>query len=320
MTNKERYHILCETRSDLHLFMQAWWLDAVTAPYHHEWDVLLYEEDGKIVGAMPYVLMQKWGFNIIFPPFYTKHSGIWIDASQNSKAYKRYSFEKRVMDNLITQLEGLKLSHYSQTFHYSFTDWQPFYWRGFRQTTRYTYVLKNIADIDSIYNNIQPRCKDKIKKGTREMSVDFKLSPEEFYDFHRKSLADKNEKIAYSKAFLQSVFETASKRKQGAILAVRNKDNELLSAIFFMWDKNSAYYLIPARKVTGGSNNAAAFMLWETIKYLQDKTENFDFEGSMIEGVAKLNQQFGAEQLPYSFIEKSYSKLFSFLMKLKNTF
>jgi len=313
MTNKERYRDFCAEHPDIPLFMQAWWLDAVTLPDGKEWNVLLCEENGKIIAALPYHLLKKWGFKIILQPQQTQYNGIWTDYPQEMKLYKRYSFEKRIMDNLIDQLEKLNLSYYSQNFHHSFTNWQPFYWRGFRQITQYTYMLKNIADIDVIFENIHARYRKNLRKSEEKLTVDFSLSPEEFYDFHQNSFDKKNDRIAYSKQLFLSIFQATTKREQGKIIAVRNKNNELLSALFFVWDKHSGYNLITVRNKIDKANDALIYMIWEAIKYLNGKTKNYDFEGSMIEGVATKNQRFGAEQLPYFNISKSYSKLFSVL-------
>ena len=316
MTNKQRYEIFCEEHPEIPLFMQAWWLNAACVD-GKMWDVFLCEENGKIIGVMPYHLLKKWGFKIILQPQLTQYNGVWIDYPEDCKLHKRYSFEKRVMNNLIDQLEALNVSQYSQNFHYSFTNWQPFYWRRFQQTTRYTYVLNNIADLNAVFENIHPRYRQKIRKCEKELTVDFNLSSEEFYNFHENSLAEKNDRIAYSKHLFLSIYQAAIKREQGKIIAIRNKNNELLSAIFFVWDENSGYNLDTVRKITNGSNDAAIYKIWEAIKYLSEKTKKYDFEGSMIEGVANVNQQFGAKQAPYFNISKSYSCIFDLLVKLK---
>ncbi len=318
MTNKQRYEQFCNEHPEIPLFMQVWWLNSVCVD--KTWDVLLCEENNKIIGAMPYHLLKKWGFTIIIQPQKTQYTGIWIDYPSDMKLHKRYSFEKRVMNNLIDQLEALKISFYSQNFHHSFTNWQPFYWRGFEQNTRYTYVLENIANTDTIFKNIQARCQEKIRKCEREMTLDFNLSPKEFYQFHKKTLKEKHEEILYSEYLLLSIFQTVHERKQGKIIAVRNKNNELISAIFLVWDTHCAYNLNTARKTIDGSNDATAFLFFEAIKYASSKTKNFDFEGSMIEGVATVNQQFGAKQVPYFNMSKSSSTLFSIAMVVKNIF
>ena len=60
MTNKERYSEWAQAQEFIPLFMMPWWLDAVCAG--KEWDVLLAEDnEGHIVGAMPYMLSKNYG-------------------------------------------------------------------------------------------------------------------------------------------------------------------------------------------------------------------------------------------------------------------
>ncbi|MDR0874026.1 MAG: hypothetical protein LBN27_11270 [Prevotellaceae bacterium] len=315
MTNKERYRIWCEEKP-IPLFMQAWWLDAVCVE-GKEWNVLLYEENDKIIAALPYHLLKKCGFKIVIQPQQTQYNGIWIDYPKDRKLHKRYSFEKKVMDNLISQLENLKLSYFSQHFHHSFTNWQPFYWRNFKQTTRYTYVLKDIENAENIFENLHPRYKQRIRKEKEELTVSFDLPPDVFYEFHKKSLQQAGQKVEYSEKLFLSIFNAATCRNQGKIIAVKDKNDNLLSALFVVWDTNCGYNLITARRIVNGSNASSICMIWEAIKYLGDKAKNYDFEGSMIEGVACVNQQFGAEQTPYFSIEKSYSCICRLLLKMK---
>jgi hypothetical protein len=315
MTNKERYRTFCEEKP-VPLFMQAWWLDAVCVE-GKTWDVLLYEENGKIMAVMPYHLLKKWGFKIILNPQLTQYNGVWIDYPTDCKLHKRYSFEKKIMDNLIDKLEALKPSFYSQGFHHSVTNWQPFYWKKFKQTTQYTHIIKNIVESDIIFKNIHKKYRQRIEKNEQELVIDFNLLPEEFYNFHKNFLTEKKDRINYSKQLFLSIFHAANKREQGKIIAIRDKNNNLLSALFFVWDKNNAYNLITARKKIEKSNDALIYMTWSAIKYLNDKTKNYDFEGSMIEGVAVNDQRFGAEQIIYFNISKHYSSILKFLLKFK---
>ncbi len=119
LSNKERYRLLCEERDDIPLFMQAWWMDAACG--EKKWDVFLYEENGeKIIASFVYHFVEKLGFKLILNPQLTQVSGLWIDYPQNQKLHKRYSFEKKIIDNFIAHLESLKVDFYSQNFHYSF--------------------------------------------------------------------------------------------------------------------------------------------------------------------------------------------------------
>ncbi|MDR2684052.1 MAG: hypothetical protein LBB53_01560 [Prevotellaceae bacterium] len=314
MNNKQKYKTLCTQRSDIPLFMQAWWLDAVSVS--GEWNVLLYEERDKIIGVLPYYLIKNYGFQIISQPPLTQYNGIWIDYPENQKLHKRYSFEKRVMDNLIAQLENLKVDFYSQNFHYSFTNWQPFYWRNFRQTTRYTYQIKDLKKLETAFQSFNHAKRKHINKEDN-LQIDFFLSAENFYDFHKQCLKQRNSKIEYSKNFFLTIYKEAIRREQGKIFAIKDKNN-IHAALFVVWDNNSAYSLISAINLQFKNDGSSTKIFWEAIKFVAEKIQIFDFEGSMIEGVAQSFQQFGTEQTPYFNISKSYSKIFSFLKAIKN--
>jgi len=316
MINKQRYEIFCDEHPEIPLFMQAWWLNAVCVE-GKLWDVLLYEENGKIVGVMPYHLLKKWGFKIILQPQLTQYNGVWIDYPEDIKLHKRYSFEKRVMKNLIDQLENLKVSYYSQSFHHSFTNWQPFYWRDFEQTTRYTYQIKYLSNLEKILTDFDYSKRTRVTNEER-FFVDFLLTPEDFYIFHKRTLLQRNSVIEYSEKLLVSICNEAKNRNQGQIIALKDENDKLCSTIFLAWDSNNAYNLITSIDFLSKSRTASTKMFWEAIKFVSDKAKVFDFEGSMIEGVAQSFQQFGAEQVPYFNITKSYSKIFSLLQQIRN--
>jgi len=309
--SKERYRKLCEEKN-IPLFLQAWWFDAICTPEGKEWNVFLCEEKGKIIGTMPYCIAKKIGFKFIVTPQGAQYSGVWIDYPENIKLHKRYSLEKRVMDNLIEQLEALNLSHYSQNFHHSFTNWQPFYWKNFEQTTRYTYVIKDLTDLDAVFADFSSAKQRHIKKEDDDLMV-VSLSADELYEFHKQCLLQKNAKIGYSQELLLSVYNETIKREQGKIIALKDSANNLHSALFVVWDKNSAYAYLYSINPQFKTNGSSSKVFWEAVKYVSNKTRMFDFEGSMIDGVAQSYQQFGTEQIPYFCISKSYSKLFSVL-------
>ncbi|SVD38205.1 uncharacterized protein METZ01_LOCUS391059, partial [marine metagenome] len=145
MTNKQKYYIFCETEENIPIFSQAWWLDAVCGT---NWDVVLVENHGDIIASMPYHMKKKTGFNIITMPKLTQNMGPYIKYLDNQKYEKRLAFEKKVMFQLIDSLP--KFDKFSQNFNYNITNWQPFYWKGFQQTTRYTYVISNTDSLDTI--------------------------------------------------------------------------------------------------------------------------------------------------------------------------
>ena len=79
MTNKERYSKWVEQQEYVPIMMTPWWLDAVCAG--KEWNVLFAEdEQGEILGAMPYLLRKRLWQKFIVMPQQTQTGGIWVTA------------------------------------------------------------------------------------------------------------------------------------------------------------------------------------------------------------------------------------------------
>ncbi len=128
MTPKDKYRQLCKDEKTIPIFSKDWWMDAVCGETN--WDVLIVEKGGKIVAFMPIYIKRKYGIKYISQPKATQLSGIHIIYPENQKYERRLSYEKEIMNEIIDQLENLDIAYYQQNFHYSVTNWLPFYWRG----------------------------------------------------------------------------------------------------------------------------------------------------------------------------------------------
>jgi hypothetical protein len=316
-SNKEKYRKLCNEKP-IPLFMQAWWMDAVCCE-GKKWDVLLVEQNEEIKASLVYHVVNRLGFKLIIQPQFTQYNGIWIDYSGSINNQKKYVFEKEIMNDFIEQLKQLKINYFEQNFHHSITNWLPFYWNGFKQTTRYTYQINNLTDIENIYSSFSYAKKKQIKKTEKDFKVDFSIEAKEFYELHKHSLSTDGKKIAYSMALFQSIYNAATAKEQGAIIGIRDLNNNLHAALFIVWNSDTAYNLISAINPLYKSSGASTRVVWEAIKFLSNKTTIFDFEGSMIEGVAQSFQQFGTEQVPYFNISKLNSKSLSILLRIKQS-
>ena len=85
MTNKERYIEWVGQQEYIPIYMMPWWMDAVCAG--KMWDVLLAEdENGRILGAMPYLLRKRAQFRYIIMPQQTQIGGLWVTAEVTASA------------------------------------------------------------------------------------------------------------------------------------------------------------------------------------------------------------------------------------------
>ena len=70
--------------------------------------------------------------------------------------------------------------------------------------------------------------------------------------------------------------------------------------------------------VDNGQLNAPTLLLWHSLQYANQKgCKIYDFTGSIMPQIETFIRHFGAEQTPYFYIEKQYSKIYSLLRKLK---
>lgn len=128
MTRQEKYRAFADRIPDLPLFLQPWFLDAVCAG--GVWDACMVEKGGRIVAALPYFLKRKFGISYIAMPQLCKFLGPYL-----LPEFRNLNDETRLYTALIDQLPQ-RLAAFQQDFNYGVSNWLPFYWRGFRQTTR----------------------------------------------------------------------------------------------------------------------------------------------------------------------------------------
>jgi hypothetical protein len=313
-SKKNRYYKLCDDRKDIPLFMQAWWLNAVCN--NKNWNILLYEKKDKIFGVMVYYFVIKFGFKIIIQPKLTQSSGIWIDYPISLTSYEKLSFEKVVMTNLINQLNELRFSYYDQNFQPSITNWLPFFWKGFSQSTRYTYQIEDISDTEKCFQEFSYAKKKQISKAIKNLSIDFNLSGEMFYDELQQNLKSLHKTVYYSKELFLKLYTDCISRNQGCIITARDSQMKIHAANFIVWDNNCTYNLISTINQELKSSGASSLVVWEALKLGSSKTKVFDFEGSMNENIENSFRQFGSIQIPYFRIRKYNSFLFKTLFYL----
>jgi hypothetical protein len=315
MTTKDRYEQFCKEQTNMPVFLQKWWMDAVCIG--KQWDVLLYEEKGQIVAVFVFHYVIKYGFKFILQPQLTQYNGVWINYPQDISAHKKRSLEKRIMYFFIARLEAEKYIYYEQSFHYSIVNWLPFYWKGYEQTTRYTYQLKDLSNMEKCFSEFSPSKQRQIKKTAKDLFVDFDCSAEEFYRAATDNLRLQQEKFNYPKHLFEHVYHACLSRGQGKIIGIRDKNRRLYAATFIVWDVTSAYFLLYTIHPEYRSSGASSRMVWEAIQYVSDKVKIFDFEGSVNEAVELSYSRFGTEQLAYFTVKKSKSFLFDLLLGTK---
>lgn len=312
MSNKDLYLQFCKTEKSIPVFSQPWWLDAACGEIN--WDVAVVSNGERILGTLPYYMKSKFGLKILSTPKLTQTLGPWI-APSTAKYAKQLSQQKNILTALIEQLPS---HHYfTQSCHHSITNWLPFYWKGFKQMTRYSYIIEDLSDLEGVWKETLPKVKTDVRKAQKTVDVKDNLSLEEFYRIVLLTYQRQGRKTPYSFDCFAQIYDACEKNNAGKLFFGVDQSEKIHSVAFIVWDSNTAYYLIGGGDPNLRNSGATSLCLWNAIRFAATVTKGFDFEGSMVEPIERFFRGFGARQVPYLAISKSNSKLISLYQALR---
>lgn len=314
--NKKKYREICANEPTIQVYIKDWWLDAVCG--EDNWDVLLsYNKDSTIRGSFTLYSKKRHGIKYITTPRFCQNTGLWLNYPEIIGYEKKLSFEKEVCNDLIDQLEEYAKKYYIAFAQFAlaprYTNWLPFYWRGFKQTTKYTYRIEGLQqmtedEITSSFNN--SKRKEINRANRRNISVTNSVSINEFYEHHKSSLTDRGKNIGYDFELLNRMYSSAIQNNGGHILSIVNDEGLILCTRFFIYDAMCAYSLISSTEQDYKNEGASTRLFQECIFYTKNNNllDCYDFEGSMIESVENSFRKFGTKQVPYHSLNKIFTK------------
>lgn len=304
MSNKERYIAWVAEQEYVPVTMTPWWLDAVCAG--KEWDVLLAEDDnGIILGAMPYLLRKRAWFRYIVMPQQTHIGGIWVASEITGDRWKT----AEVCRSIAEQLNAMGLAYYYQQYLPGSLCVDAMRGLGFGASERKTYRVDDLSDMDTLVASFSKNKQRQLKKA-QSLHVERGMNPEDFYRFHARCMNARKRRMTYSREFLLVLERKARRAEQCDIIRICDMDGQTYAAAFLVWDKHYLYYLIPAYDPAFRDSGAGALLVLEAMKLAKEKQLHFDFEGSMNKGVAEHYKQFGSTPVTYFSVEKYYKPIF----------
>jgi hypothetical protein len=304
MLNREAYRAFVAAAPDVPLFLQPWYLDAVCAG--GAWGAVLAQKGGRTVAALPFFLKKKWGRPFVAMPPLGKFHGPYLLPEFRSPRH-----ETALYDALLDQLPR-GLAAFEQDFNYAVQNWLPFYWRGFRQTTRYSYTLSLAPPESLIFNNIAKDYRRKIRAAESQLEVKMDGSVVELYRLVGLSFARQGLKVPISEGFVERVVGALSAHSACQLFfATDPRTGALHSAALMAWDAGSAYYLLSGDDPALRGSGSALLLKWAAIRHAKNVAgvPVFDFEGSMIRAIETGRRAFGAEQRAYFRVQREWSAL-----------
>ncbi len=296
------------------LFGERWWLDAV-AP--GQWAEAVVASGGQVQARLRYMLLRQGGLRVLGMPLLTQTLGPWF-APMEGKYAQQLARQKDCVEGLLTALPAHDL--FLQRFHPDVTNWLPWHWAGYQQTTRYTYVLPDISDPAKLW----PEFRYNIRNDVRKAQKRFGLKPttergdEVLFEIYRKTFQRQGEQPQISLELLQRLCRTCRERGSGETLYVADGDGRVHAAALIVWDRRCAYYLLGGGDPELRNSGAHSLLLWEAIQRAAPRARSFDFEGSMVEGIERFFRAFNARQVAYSRVWGARKRWVSAGLHLRN--
>lgn len=305
-SSKSLYRVFCTQEEHLPIFVQDWYLDTVCEG--GEWNVILLEAQGSIIASWPFFLKKKWTFKYVTMPHFVKWMGIYI-----SPPYDTVKNELLFLAQMLPHLP--ELDSFKQNFYPSLKNWSSLYWQGFQQSTRYTYQIDLSLSLEEIRKGFNRNITRNIKKAQCLLQVGQDLGAKNFYEIQGRSFQRQNMTVPYSFRSFEKHHQSLEKYQSGKTLYASDKEGNIIAACCIIWDKQRAYYHIAGEHPDFRKTGVGIYLTWKAIEFskTQLKVPIFDFEGSMLEGVSKIRQQFGGQAIPYHFIYKYNNKLYQLL-------
>lgn len=303
MDNKIAYKRFCESQY-VPIFSQPWWLDAVCG--ENNWEVWIYRVGDSVLAAMPYKIDGQ-GKSICRAPI-TQNNGVLIAYPKGQKYCSRLDYEDKIINSAIDYIESKQLESYEQQFHYTYTNWLPFFWRGYEGVVRYTYVINDTSELEIIVKNFDTNLRKNIKKAMKIVNIRQNLLPEKLYQLNSLTFSRQGrEQMPHSYETVASIISACEAHSCCKILYAEDAEKNIHGAILLVWDEQSMYYLLSGSDPQYRSSQANSLLIYEGIKLASQKGLKFDFEGSVVKQIECNFRQFGGIRMPYFRISKRFT-------------
>lgn len=284
------------------IFCRSWWLRSVC---DEQFTIYVARQNSKIIGGMVLPIQQSFFLKYSLMPRFTQTLGPLFEPLDHLKTKNRITTEVNILEALIKHFPNLQ--YFSHNCSSNFTNWLPFYWAGFNQTTKYSYILKNLDHLDEIYSGFSKGYRNAVRRATDDgIRAILSNDVNEFIRINALTYARKGLKLPYSKNFIKDLISSSFRNKSGSVFFAVDSKGNTHAAIFLIHNQRHTINLMQGFDPAFSSSGANILLMWNAIQFANKKSKEFDFEGSMIKGIEIVYRRFGAELKPYFNISKMY--------------
>lgn len=296
VSEKERYIQFANGNKDICIYNKPYWLDAVCGA--DNWNAVVIEDNDEIIAAVPYYQKKRYGIRYITQPQLTQNFDIWFKPYTGNKKEKKIEYEFDILEKVADKFLNIDADYYIQTFSPQLINWEPFYWKGFQQETRYTFIIKKGEDYKTVLENMSSNLKRDIKQAAKRAKIIDIDNIELFYKYNCMSFSRQGINNPISIELIKRLYN-ACKINGACKMVAAIDDTDIHCVGFYSFDNNYVYEIMLGTDPEKRRFNFKTYMTSEMIKFACDTGRGFDFEGSMIKQIANYNRRFGSDIVPY---------------------
>lgn len=302
--NKQLYQNFCK-ETYVPIYSQIWWMDAVCGKA--SWDVWLYKKGKSVLAAMPYYFEKRGKFKYITKAPLTQNNGIIFKEDRTRKRVNQAKFEEEVISAACEYIESLQLDVYEQQYQTSFKNWSPFLWHNYSCLLRYTYVIEDTSDMGLIKSRFTHDLKRNIQRGQDKTFVTNEIDQKEFYKFHELVFKKQGLECPFTEELWENLYYSVKENNAGDTFCAKDSEGNIHALLFLIWDDRTVYHLLGGSVPEYTTSQAYASLTYFGIRQAHEMGKKYDFEGSMIERIAKSFRRWGGEPMPYYRIRRVFN-------------
>jgi hypothetical protein len=284
------------------IFSKSFWLNCYD---QSSYKILGIFSDGRVVGgiALPSQNGNLKRSKMITPivPYF----------EQTDKTATLIEINKRFLSPLAEYIcreyEAIDLS-----WHPSLINWLPFYWSGFSQTTKFTYILNLDQSNEEIWRGFQTKIRTDIRKSEAEGIKITQGGMEDFIEIAKNT----NNYAESDFELFRRIYSNLHPLGKISVLVARATNGKALCAGVFLLDDGVSYYWLGAHQPKENLFGAPSLLIWKFIDSKPQQLRELNFLGSVMPNVEKFFRGFGGDLVPYNIVSLKRPKV---VQKLANT-
>jgi hypothetical protein len=285
--NRDKWDACIENSCFETIYPYAWYLDLVSP----EWEGLVMDD---YEAVFPLTWKKKYGIHYLVQPVLSQQLGMFSHTRPSGAAVQ--SFLHMIPD---------RFKHIDICLNSS----NEIGGRDFKIFKRKNFELGTTPEFNDLQQGYSTNTRRNIRKAELYQLRIENIDVEKYVWFRRQS--DKSAFKAEHYKWLDKLFSGIIGKGRGEIAGAFSKDH-LCGAVFWAFSKTRVIYLNAVSDDEGRDKRAMFLLVDYYIRKNAGKKVIMDFEGSMIPGIARFFESFGAEETNYSRIIRS-----SFPLNLK---